>query len=249
MPTDPDCELAITADRLYESGNDAEILALAQANWPTSIDDPLPEGVAEVCRFARLAYARKLDVVGFDDASAATYQAQRDLWEAHGLTAALLAGDQHVIAGFLLPRFFSVMRAGAFTEARTILDDMVRLIDESANHQPFARVLRRLTHEKRGFSYFVEGRYQEAVLSYEQALEYTTPDSRGNLKARGGRALARYMGSARTADDLTDLNEDLVTIRTTAEARAYPDVVGWSVANLRLVEGGQLDRWEPFELL
>lgn len=93
------------ADRLFGAGKYVELLELAERVWPADNSAPLPVGMAEVCRFARLAAIYLLEALPPDHPTSLLRIGQKDLWEARCMTAAMLAGDRNVVAGLLLSRF------------------------------------------------------------------------------------------------------------------------------------------------
>ena len=169
---------------LYEAGADEELMALASQLWPADLEATLPAGVSEVCRFARLAARRTGNYV------------QQEVWTARALAAASLTAYQHSTGGLLLSSFFGLVEEGAYDQARAILDEMARLIDDGFQGHPPAAVMRRMYHEKRTYSLLVEGSYADAAQSYSRALEHCEGQDRAELKVRGGLALAHYLGGA-----------------------------------------------------
>ena len=247
-------ELADRADTLYESGRDEELVQLARDSWPEA-GGALPDGIAEVFRLARVVCVRMAEALPAGDPAAKALWTEVHLFEAHGLAAAVLAGETRNVAGFLLPRFFDLTKVGAFKEARLVLEDMERLANhgpqegsDDSLHRPFPNVIRRLIAEKRAFSYFAEGRHLDAEQSYREALAFTRPGSRGSLKVRAGRALAAFMGSGRDVTALAELRKELSEVSDAARAAGHPDVVQWSAANLAKIDAGVVDSFVPYEM-
>ena len=240
-------DVAIRADHLYVTGKDAELIELARSLWPR-VDGPLPANVGDVFRLARLACIRQADARSSSDPDRKSLFADIDLFEAHGITAATLDGDAHVIAGFLLPRFFSLTKLGDFSKARLVLDDMARLVVDGSEQLPYAKVLRRLIAEKRAYSFFAEGKYRDAIVCYRDALTFIPDEAvRSRLKVRGGIALTKFMASAKSQVDVEALRCELEEISSAATSAPAPDVAGWADENLQRIEGKRLSEWVPFE--
>ncbi len=236
------------ADDLHAAGKNEELLALAKKLWPTSSSDPLPDGVAEVCRLARVAALRLRDSPPAGGPTSPEFSVEVDLWEAHGLTAAVLSHATHVVAGFLLPRFYTLCDMGAFSAAREVVDDMLRLVAPGSDQRPFERVVRRFCSEKRAYSYFLEGRFADALQCYHEALAHTTPGMRAALKVQGGLALTEFMASARGNENREKLRDTLQIVAADAQVGGFPDVAEWATRNLAQVDAGTADAPIPFEL-
>ena len=238
---------AIQADHLYVTGQDSALVELARDLWPHG-DDAVPSHIGDIFRLAKLACLRQATALPPGDPAAMALLADMHLFEAHSMTAAALDGDAHVIAGLLLPRFFALIKTGHFDMARLVLDDMARLVVDESEQLPWAAALRRLIAEKRGYSYFVEGRYQDSIACYSAAVAFIKPKAvRSLLKVRGGIALATFMDSARSPVDVDALRLELSEVAAAAEVEPAPDVVGWASENLKLIDANRLGEWVPFE--
>ena len=79
--------------------------------------------------------------------------------------------------------------------------------------QPSPRMIGRLYHDKRALMALGQGRYDEAVELYDQAMAFTVGDDRGPLLISGGRALCQYLA----ADSETDENAAIDATRTLCE--------------------------------
>ncbi len=241
-------ELEELAGQLYAAGKNEELLALAKKSWPTNSAAPLPDGVAELCRLAKLAAVRRWEAARGGGPGPEDARLQMVVWEAHGLTAAVLSDSTHVMAGLLLPRFFDLCGKGAFSAAREVLDDMLRLVHDGSDQRPSAEYTRRLCSEKRAYSYFAEGRFSDAVTSYHEASAYTTQDPRAALKVEGGLALAEFMASDRRIDDVKKLRGTLEKVAAAANTGSFPDVAVCATRNLEKIVAGATGTLVPFEL-
>ena len=106
-------------------------------------------------------------------------------------------------------------------------------------------MIRRIHHERTGYSYFREQRFVEAADSYRLALRYA--EGRGQLKVEANLALACYLAPECGPGDLGTLKNELRRIRATAEDAGYPDVVAWATQDLCLIDQNRLGELEPFE--
>lgn len=254
MTTNPHA-FADHVDQLYEAGKDDELIHLALDSW-LKAGEPLRAGVAEACRLARVCCIRSADALPPGDQAAQALMSKAHLLEARTFVAAALTGESRVVALTLLPNFFRLIARGAFDQAREVLDDMERLVNdgpqclEGTDEQvgrPFPRVARRIIAERRAYSFYVEGRFNDAAAQYGVAQQFTKTNSRGALKVRGGQLLALFQASGRNAMALSELQRGLSTILDLARAQGFPDVVAWSASNLEKIQKSQLDSWVPFD--
>ena len=108
-----------------------------------------------------------------------------ELWEARALTAAVINGERNVAAGLLLSNAFRLIDSGDHAASRAVLLEQLRLLDNGPTTRPNVDVVRRMHYEKLGYSYLIEGDFEDAERLYEQALQYSPSASRGSLKVRG----------------------------------------------------------------
>jgi len=250
--------LAQQASRYYNDNDNDALFRLAADSWPGDGAE-LPEGIAEVCRFA---FIRAVQLQRVD----------QYLWRARALTAAVITGARDTAAGLLLQPFFV---ATSFTlengaekgheQARLILEEMKRLVPEDTS--AWSVLFARLYHEKKAFSFLMEatsgGRPEAASRSlldaaeaeYALALDLTPPqDSRGALKVRGGLALVRYLRLACGPQDASDASrqpylEETEAVRAAAAAAGYRDVEGWATANVEAMGRGEFIGWTAYEVV
>lgn len=71
----------------------------------------------------------------------------------------------------------------------------------------------------------------------------------GTTGSRDALSLTAYEMSAKHAEDLAALRDALARVQQTSELAGWPDVAGWSRANLALIGSGHWDGWVPFEML
>jgi hypothetical protein len=251
-------ELAKQAARLYDENDTEQLLRVARDLWPGE-GEAMPEGVAEVCRYA---YIRSVEL----------NLIEQHLWRARAQAAAVIEGARDTAAGLLLQPFFvtvDVALKGAqqghehgFQRAREILDLITLLVP--ADH-PRASLFRRLQQEKRAFTYLMEGTdggrpslsglstLKQAEREYVTALAMTTGDDRGRLKVRGGLALAGYLqlahsGEVEVAAAKRPFVDETRDILNAAEAAGFADVAAWSARNLAVMEQGEFEDWAPYEV-
>lgn len=215
----------------YETGQDQRLIQLAESIWPQP-DDELPSGIAEVCRYARIATRRQRDFVA------------QEVWAARALTAAVLTDVRDTAAGLLLPHFFGLVEEGAYEAAREVLGEMARLI--TPDH-PRSRLFMRLYHEKLAYSFLAEEQFEQAQEQYSTALVHCAADDdpRGVLKVQGGAALASYL--SRCVDTKACLDE-MERILSEAKSQGFADVVLSAEQNIDLMNGGEYGGWHPFEV-
>ena len=265
--------IAELARQYYNENRRGALFALVAKSWPP-VGEELPTGgVGEACRFAFIR-ARQQGTI------------DRHLWEARTLTAAVVEGARETAAGLLLPHFIAATEmalqgvkavdGGGHEQARAILDEMKRLVRE--DHPAWARLLGRLYHEKRGFSFLMEARsaeaggrpttdiLQSAEKEYLKALEYLkafdeptgdertsderTSDPRGVLKVRGGLALVCYLRCVGTASKETSAwLAETQRIQAAAERAGFSDVARWAAGNVEVMERGDTSGWFPYEVV
>lgn len=212
------------------------LVARADEWWTLLADlEPTPDA-AEICRYVNLAHAS----LGDPDSGA--------LWRARALSIAARVPWRNGIAVLLQPPAFQLMELERFHEARAVLEEMLRLADD---HDPVpfsgvtAETVRRLYWEKRGFTYYFEDAFDEALRCYDRAITHAGDDPRGDLKVRGARALCLYLAQPeRTAEALTATR---AVLRGATEG-GYGDVAEFADYNLRSMERG----WralKPFEII
>jgi hypothetical protein len=247
----PTSRLAL-ASRLYSDNKTEELLRLVEETWPAG-NDPIPEGMAEACRFAWIRLQ--------DDGR----HIDRELWYARALSASVLTADRRVVAGLLLKNFFTVLDlgrsapdagVGAFAKGRQILEELRRLVPPS--DPAWQRLFGRLYHEKRAVSLLLEAAnggaplpdssaaLQGALAEYTRALDMTT-GSREVLKVRGGLALTRYLIAGPGACE-SCLDETRQVESAAAEA-GYKDVQGWAAINAEVMLRKSTSGWTPYEVL
>jgi hypothetical protein len=246
--------IAEEASRLYTNNDDEALFRLAAATWPPE-GQALPEGIGEVCRFASIRAVQ-------------LKQPDQYLWRARALTSAVLTGARDTAAGLLLQPYFVAtsvaLESGAgdgHAQARLILDEMKRLVPEDT--PAWGALFARLYHEKRAFSFLMEGTgggrsadrsrdlLRTAEAEYTLALQLTHDDPRGTLKVRGGLALARYL---QLADDphppsMAQQRDETVSIHSAADAAGFRDVAGWAATNADVMGRGEFTGWTAYEVV
>lgn len=248
-------DIAQEAIHYYETDNKAKLLKLAQDEWPSDLETPIREGAADVFYFARSIEWRHHKGPAPAPVDPANRDAivGRELWHARAITAAILTGANHTVSRLLIGRAFFLIELKAYEEARSVLAEMLRLVDEG--HE-LRRVFMRLYEEKVAFSYLDEGLYSEAGEHYKRALPYGDVDPRGALKVRGGLVLSQWLqmcakwgGRGIPADRIDEYVAELREVRDAALAAGYGDVVSDADHNVTAIEAGDCKNWRPFELL
>ena len=226
-------ELRELRDRVwhyYETRQDAEALRLAGEAWEAYRHQPSP-GLADCCRGAALILTRQGRLI------------ERELWRARTITTGVLGGGRNAIAFSLLPSFFQLAKGGFHHEARSLLEEMRRLIEEDPGQLPPPNVLRRVYSEKLAWSLNETGDFEEAVAMYDQAILAAPEDLRGVTKARGGQANSRFK-----------LGDIAGAIATTEDVLAkclendWDDLAIAAEANLRIMYGEE-GPFEPYEVV
>jgi hypothetical protein len=247
-------ELAV---KYYDDNDNEALFELANVNWPP-IGDDLPAGIAEVCRYAFIRHHE-------------AHHIDEHLWRARALSAAVLTGARDTVAGLLLPPFFATVDITAkqemsgyehgYEQARLILEEVKRLVPDDA---PRSQLFSRLYHEKRGYSFLVEGtgrarpsaagmeRLREAEVECSLARSYVK-SPRGTLKVRADLALIRYLLLAETpaqefAEAKMPFLDETKSIREAAAAAGYDDVEGWAATNSDVMERGEFVGWVQYEV-
>ena len=223
------------AMRYYDEGKNDELLELARREWPAQSGAVLPAGIADACFFSRNAARRKGDLV------------QQELWHARALTAAILTDSERTAARLLLRCCFVLLEEEAYQEARDVLGLMLRLVDRDDEQYP---LFMRLFHEKSAYSFFAEGRFEDAEKYYQEALAYCQEDPRGILKVRGGTVLTGYLSHCRQPAGAADrfiaaMNEILAE----AESAGFADVAEAAACNVHMMESSNCIDWCAFELV
>lgn len=233
MPAEPK---SAYAERLFEHGQDGDLLVFAAENWPRP-GLPLTADDAELARFARIAAYRQ------SKSSREASMSVVDLWQARAIEAASAAGAFRSAALSLQPQFYALCTALNFNEARAILDEILRLIESQKQPGPPAEnTARRIHAERMAFSFIEEGRWGDALVWYTAAASYCLAGSRAALKVEGGRARAAWLagGSAISAWSTFDV------VRTASSE--YPDVQRAAEANLAAAREDDPTRSVPFDL-
>ena len=248
------------ARRLHDENRNDELFAFAAEKWPQT-DQPLPEGISEVCRYAfRRAQGLRLS--------------NQHLWRARALTAAVLQRNLETAAGLVQQAFFvAIIRARdgdedgrdlRYDQAREILNEIRRLVPEGTPQwdDPWAG----LYWEKRAFSYLWQategGRPRpewEAALvqaedEYQHAIDLAGDDDRRALKVRAGCALARYLRCAVWAgpdEEIAARKAECLTATEAVSSRAaeigYPGVERRAAVNCEVLRRREFEGWDPYE--
>lgn len=245
------------AVELYDDNDNDALFELADVNWPP-VGGDLPAGIAEVCRYAFIRHREAQDV-------------DEHLWRACALSAAVLTHARDTAAGLLLPAFFATVdvtvkqelggHEHGYEQARLILEEIKRLVPDGA---PRSRLFARLYHEKRAYSFLIEGtgrgrpsgvgmeRLKEAEAECYLARDYVR-SARGTLKVRGDLALVHYLlladkSAEEIAEAKTPFLEETRKVRDAATAADYRDVVSWASPNVEVMERGEFVGWVPYEV-
>lgn len=125
---------------------------------------------------------------------------------------------------------------------------MAQLIHADPEQRPFAKVVQRIIAERKGYSFFTEGRYAEAIECYRNAITHTREGSRGRLKTGAGVALSSFMASNHDELHRSRLHTELTAVATEARSSEFPDVLAWATANLKKQDEGATDGWIAFEI-
>lgn len=245
----------------YDANDDEALFRLARRTWPSSLEEEIPDGAAEVCRFA---FIRAVEA-GLTE---------QHLWRARSMTAAVIQGARDTAAGLLLQAFFVTTSQGqertgaaardAHEQARLVLDEMRRLIPEGTG--PWEETFGRLYHEKRAYSFLVEALgdddsapgdahlFDTAEREYGDAHSLATRSRRATLKVEGGLALLGYLRlrglpANEVAVRKTPFLDATEAIRARAIELGYDDVVAWATMNIDVMRRGVFDGWTPYEVV
>jgi|SRR5882724_1661577 len=248
------------ASRLYTANDNDALFRLAEQRWPP-LGKELPQGISEECRFAsiRATQLQRID---------------QYLWRARALTAAVLTGARDTAAGLLLQHFFAATartlegavdgKEHGHEQARLILEEMKRLVP--ADTLQWSELFARLYHEKRAFSFLMEGtgggvpltgserRLREAESEYSAALLLGSEGKRGTLKVRGGLALVHYLQLAYSShpeleESKREWLEETQRVMSAATAAGYRDVAEWAATNVGVMSRGEFRGWTPYEVV
>jgi len=215
----------------YEHKEDDELLTVADQTWAEHGASPSP-GLADVCRTAALALTRgdRLN--------------ERNVWLARAMSTAFLSGASNVFAASMLPLFFQLAAAGHLEGARQVLVEIARLTDlDDAAQLPPGPMMRRLYHEKLGYTLYVDGAYADAEREYQLAIATAGGDARGVEKSRAAMALCAYRQGRR--QEAITATEDVQRCATLA---GWNDVADTAATNLEAMRRGD-EALVPYEVL
>ncbi len=142
----------------------------------------------------------------------------------------------------LSPSFCRFVPSGFHHEARSLLEEMRRLIEGDPGQLPPPNVLHRVYSERLEWSLNESGNFEEAVAMYDQVILAAPKDLRGVTKARGGQANSRFK-----------LGDIAGAIATTEDVLAkclendWDDLAIAAAANLRIMNGEE-GPFEPYEV-
>jgi hypothetical protein len=243
------------AGRMYDLNDDDALFRLAETHWP-DVGQPLPPGIADVCR---LAFARAIQKGRSD----------HTLWRARAMSACVLTGARDTAAGLVLQPFF-VATAQALdgaenghVHARGILEEVRRLVPDDT--EAWSRLYARLYYEKRAFSFLMEatdgasprpgaGHLLDAAdAELVRALEHNRNDPRGSCKVRGGLALVRYLRLAGEPEEVVaerkaPFLEETRAVHKAASEAGYRDVEDWAEVNAGVMSSGEFAGWVAYEI-
>ena len=120
MVTRIDLAMASKADEHYLYGEDRELIQLARQAWPTT-GTPLPGGLPEVCRLARLSCLRLSAGLPDDDPSRLDWLNEADVLEVRAFCAATISGERKTIAGLMPSRVIELIKLNAVREGHQVL--------------------------------------------------------------------------------------------------------------------------------
>lgn len=243
MFTRNDSGLADLADEHYAYGEDQQLIELARNRWP-STQTTLPEGIAEVCRLARLSCLRMSELSSDGDHARLAWLNQADALEARAFCAAAISGNRKTVAGLMLPRVHELVNLKAFAEGHQVLDAMDYLLKADARSSPVPLLFQRLIGIHRGYLYFLEKDYPNAARQYGETFKLAWENTRGPLVALANQALAVFMGSERLVGDVSRLRTVLENIRADALARTFMDVAESCKKNLTFLAMQEYDMLE-----
>lgn len=157
----------------YERGEYREAVTSAENIWLEHGHQP-NAAVADCCRIAALSLFILKDLE------------KRPVWYARAISSGVLSGSRNVVATSLLPTFFQLSAEGLHAEARSVLEAIEQLIDPTRFDGP---MMRRMIHQKRGWSLARSGLFDAAIAEYDIAIEAAGEnDPRGRWLSVGGRA-------------------------------------------------------------
>ena len=207
--------------QLYGRRDDDAALQLIEQVWRDHGAQP-SAGLADCCRAAAIILTRQGD------------RPERFLWLARAFSVGIASGARNVVALSMLPYFFQLSAASLHEDARSVLDEMYRLIDDDSLQTPRGDVVRRSYHENRAWSLAESGRVAEAVVEYQLAFETAgSDDTRGARKAKGGQA-----NCLAALGDVAAAIQQTVELIDAAEADGWIDVAEIGRTNLDRLRSG-----------
>lgn len=186
------------------------LLSEIDGEWPAlRVRDPIPED-AETCRLAMLFAAQLHDFP------------QADLWRVRAMARYVRVGWVEGVASLMLSAAFKELaRAnndypeGRYLDAIRPSAVALAMVDElepfavepgsgisTGYGSPTPSLVARFVHENRGFLLLVEGRLDDARVSYMHAVD-ADDSSRSRVKSRLGLALVDYVSGLRTGDPVS----------------------------------------------
>lgn len=192
---------------MHDQGDSQAAIRLGEEVWPALETQPSDSGIASVCRFVTLAYYREKD-----------YPAG-DIWWHRAAQRFAKCGHLRGTAMMMITPAFRAAARGEFDMVEMVFEAMQAIVSATRNapadhigHYSWAL---RLLNEKRAYCLCIADRYSDALPYYAVALEAMMSGEglrefaclRGELKVRGGAALARYYSSALPSERNAALEE------------------------------------------
>lgn len=223
-------------------------LDLGAAAWPSMQVRPPSAEDAESCRLLSLC-AAELRAWGL-----------AAVWRRRALTRASLVGWHEAVAALLMAEAFIALsrRNEDYARGRTldVIEGEPQALEILQELEPFMGVpssgisvtpkspspalIRRFLSEKRGSFQLAMHDWSSAEESFARAVD-AAEGVRGELKARGGLALARYMIALDDGSPTTAFAEETRAVRRRAEEIDEADVAGIAEHNARVMDGAGRD--------
>ncbi|MBI2839282.1 MAG: hypothetical protein HYX75_13280 [Acidobacteria bacterium] len=201
-------------------------------------------GTAEVTECCRLVFYSCTQLRDF---------ARAEAWRARVLSSACLSGTLNSVVALLIPLAFAAHGKGNTAAGVQVLEEMRVLMERLCITEEGYQgrdMLWELYFEKMGFFLCAQGRFREAVTSYENAEKYEKEGTPRWYKVRFGGLLARFLqDSAGVVGNDVKRETALLLARLKNEPELKHEFVRKCTEhNVRYMNGKEKD-WMPYEVL